>query len=304
MSPEPPPPADSRASFSRFLAWALSALGLLVVLTAALLHFSPALLAPRPPAATVPDARPALPLKITEKKPVPLTVTLLSARSGKHVRVGTPVIISAYAALPPGASATIAISYTRNHGPQSLLALAQGSLATASWTPALPGQYEFTASALDSSKSSVFSHPVLIAADAAPALPVSVPVPVPVAMPVRIAAAVPSPARRLPEVHAKRLIRRQAAVRPAPPKLVTHRPAASEAYHVAAGAFIVRPVAETLAGALRRRGFHASVHPGPLLYRKPSFVVEVGSYLDPAAAQAQYNMLKHDGYPAYVFRRH
>ena len=317
--PEPPPAPGKRPSLPRSFLWALLAAGLLAAGIAVLLHFSPSAPAPHSPAAALLPQAPvtttniqstdvkslipaaAAPVIKTQTK-TPLTVTLSSADAGKHVRVGRPVMVLAYADLPPGASATVAVSYTRNHGPQALLALVQGSLATISWTPVLPGQYEFTASAMDARKKSAFSHPLLIAADAAPApllpLPVFVPAP---PLPARVAALSPSPVRARPRRPSQR--RASPAETPTPPKAAVRQPAASSAYHVAAGAFVVRPVAETLAEALRQRGYHASVRPGPLLYHKQSYVVQTGSYLRQPDADRQRDTLKRSGYPAYIFRQ-
>ena len=317
--PEPPPAPGKRPSLPRSFLWALLAAGLLAAGIAVLLRFSPSAPAPHSAAAALPPQAPILStdVKSTDvKSPIPaaaapviktltntpLTVTLSSADAGKHVRVGHPVMVLAYADLPPGASATVAVSYTRNHGPQALLALVQGSLATISWTPVLPGQYEFTASAMDARKKSAFSHPLLVAADAAPApllpLPVLVPAPPP---PARVAAAPPRTLRARP----RRPFRKRALLVQTPvlAKAAVRQPAASSAYHVAAGAFIVRPVAETLAEALRQRGYHASVRPGPLLFHKQSYVVQTGSYLRQPDADRQRDTLKRSGYPAYIFRQ-
>ncbi len=261
---------------------------------------------------TAPPLVPAQPpaAKAAEAQQVPLSVTLYSAGSGKHVPVGKPVLISAYAVLPPAASATIAISYTRNGGPRSLLTLAQGSLSTASWAPALPGRYAFTASALDTRKISVFSRSLVIVADAKPAPPL-----IPALPPVRIAVPAQVPhvktaPRRLPA----RIV---PAARPAPMKRgVSRQPSASrkpsvptrprvpkphlKPYHVAAASFLVRPIAETLAGALRRRGFHAFVQVVKQPRHKPMYAVETGDYLQSTEAAKQAAALKHDGYPAFI----
>ena len=269
----------------------------------------PAVTPPLDPATTpqtVPPQTPAAAAPTGVASP-PLAVTLYSAGSGKHIPVGKPVLISAYAALPSAGSATIAISYTRNGGPRSLLTLAQGSLSTASWTPALPGRYDFTASALDSRKISAFSRHITIDADAPPvaARPLPPPAVSPAPPPVRAAALVPAPrARPAPRPAAARP---PTAERPAPKPAAAKRAAPlqaprSRAYHVAAAAFVARPLAETLAGALRRRGFPASVQPSPGPSHKTSYVVQTGDYLRPADAQKQAALLKQDGYPAYVFQ--
>ena len=306
----PSPTPGKRTSLPRSYLWALLVAGLVAAGLAALLHFSPAAPAPHSPAAVLPVTMPeinpsAVPINVTKKpaqtSETPLMVTLSSGAAGKPVRVGKPVMILAYAELPPGASATLTVSYSRNHGPQALLALVQGSLATIAWTPTLPGQYEFTASAMDVRKNSALSHRLLIAADAAPVLPMPVFVPAP-SLPVQVA--VTEPSRSVPRVRPRRPVqeRSKSARRPNSPELAAGQPAVLHAYHVAAGAFIVRPVAETLAGALRRHGFHASVRLGPILYHKQSYVVETGAYLRPADANRQRDTLKRSGYPAYIFQ--
>jgi len=305
MLPEPPRATGKPTSLPRSYLWALLAAALLASGIAILLHFSPP--APHSPAAMLPNTKPsAVPIKSTDtlSQPpavqtpdTPLTVTLSGGGAGKPVRVGKPVMILAYAELPPGQSATLAVSYSRNHGPQALLALVQGSLATVSWTPAQSGEYEFTASAMDARKHSVLSHRLLITAAAGPTSILPMPVFVP-------APPLPVPARSAQEVRLRRPRQKRGsfAQRPNPPKPTTQQPAVSKAYHVAAGAFIVRPVAETLAAALRRRGFHAAVRPGPVLYHKQSYVVETGAYPRPADATRQRDTLKRSGYPAYIFR--
>ncbi len=232
-----------------------------------------------PPMESAPKGAAPVPVSAA---PVPLTVTLYSASRNKHVAVGTPVTLSAYAALPPGKSATLAVSYGKDNGPKSLLALAQGSLSSTTWTPFLPGRYLFMASALDSRKNGAFSHPVLIFVDAPARVLVSKP-----AVPVRVAVQ-PAPAK--PKV---------AAARPAPAR---HPTPAAVPYHVAAAVFPVRRIAATLAAALRGRGFHAFVRSGTDGNGKPSYRVETGDFPSKADADAQVRLLKKDGYPSYLFQ--
>ncbi len=293
MSLEPPPHSlplpTRRRSLWRLLPWLL--LPVAAILLFFVLQMFPHLRVPHRAVAALPEPSRPVPspapvaVSITEQPGVPLMVTLYSTKNGRHVKVGTPALLSAYAALPPGGSATVAIAYRRNHGPQSLLALAQGSLSTAAWTPAAPGRYEFTASATDSRKSSVFSRRIVIYADGPPARALPPP---------QVAAAVPEAAPSSREEE-RRTFSRETHT---PPETAPHSPA----YHVAAAAFIVRPVAETLAGALRRRGFPAFVRPGPRMYRKRSYAVETGTFVRRAEAQKQVDTLKHDGYPAFVLR--
>jgi cell division septation protein DedD len=291
-----PPDSAGRAPLWKLLPWAaLAILALLffVVLPHLLKHKSP-IVKPKSAAAPVPvTPRPAAIPAVT----VPLTVTLYSASSGQHVRVGAPVRVSAYAALPPGESATLAISYSKNNGPKSLLSLAQGSLVSTAWTPLVPGHYIFTASALDSRKTSAFAQPLSIQVDAPlPAPPRSTPV-----APVKLVKTnVPPKAKPAKPRLVKPHIMKHVSAKHTPP-------AASNAplpYHVAAATFTYRPVAETLAGALRRRGFHAFVRSHPGTHGKPTYAVETGDYPRQSDAQQQMQLLKHDGYPASIFRAH
>ena len=329
-SAPPVAPIQAAGPFQRVLPWALSAaavLGLMLVMLFVVLprvsqvprHSRPSLPSG---AAALPATDPDRPTPTLPLPPpagaapaggaaLPLAVTLYSAGSGKHIAVGKPILISAYASLPPSGSATIAISYTCDGGPRSLLTLAQGSLSTASWTPAAPGRYDFTASALDSRKISAFSHHIIINADAAPAtagpIPASIVSPAP---PVKAAESVPALRREKPVLR-RIAVRSLPAERPAP-KLPTAKPVvkpvpaakapSSKVLHVAAAQFVVRPVAETLAGALRRRGFHAFVRVNTQPDRKPTYVVETGKFLRPADAKKQLYTLNHDGYPAFISR--
>ena len=269
------------------------------------------------PAASGSQSPAAAPVPVSAASP-PLTVTLYSAGGSKHISVGRPVMISAYASLPPGQSATLAISYAQNNGPRTLLSLAQGSLSSAAWTPSAPGRYKFTASALDSRKNGAFSHSLIISVDAPPAPPKPAPpkpappkpAPPKPALVAAVPAAKPAPARiasrpsppkpSAPKLTAPKLTAPKMPHKaPAPPVAPHPSP-----YHVAAAGFKVRAVASTLAGALRRRGFNAFVRPtakgqGPKMYQ-----VEIGDYVHLDDAQKQVSLLKRDGYPAYLFRSH
>ena len=320
IDPNPQTESDRRFPLWQILPWTLLAAALLLLLPPLLRQKHSQSLAPAPLSAAAPIPAPpavspalthsavgstaasgaagsqprvserTLPTKSAPKDaapvpvsaaPVPLTVTLYSASRNKHVAVGTPVTLSAYAALPPGKSATLAVSYGKDNGPKSLLSLAQGSLSSTTWTPILPGRYLFMASALDSRKNGAFSHPVLIFVDA----PVSKP-----AAPVHIAAK-PAPAKP------------KAAVPPPPAITPKRRPAPAAApYHVAAAVFPVRRIAATLAAALRGRGFHAFVRSGTDGNGKPNYRVETGDFPGKADADAQVRLLKKDGYPSYLFQ--
>ena len=168
---------DRRFPFWTILPWTLLAAAALLFLPhllrssqggsapASQLHTTPAV--PAPAAASAPAVVPISPAE------GPLTVVLSTASDRRHVPVGTPVMISAYASLPPGQSATLAISYSKDDEPKTLLALAQGTLTSAAWVPTAPGRYRFTASVLDSHKNGAFSHHLTFTAEA---LPVPAPV--------------------------------------------------------------------------------------------------------------------------------
>ncbi len=269
---------------------------------------------PSPSAAVLPPADPAPPEPTPPVVPTaqalaagqPLSVTLYSAGGGKHVPVGKPVLISAYAALPSAGSATIAIAYTRNGGPRSLLALAQGSLSTASWTPSAPGHYDFSATASDSRKISVISRHLTIDADAprVAVKPLPPPVVSPAPPPVETASVRAVRVHRpVPSRSTARIVPQRLAPKPyrqAPHSKAYH----SKVYHVAAAAFVARPLAETFAGALRRRGFHAFVRVTKQPHHKPAYAVETGDFLHSPDAQKQVETLKHDGYPAFASQGH
>ncbi len=278
--------SDRRFPFWTILPWTL--------LAAAALFFLPHLLrssqtgsapaaasqpltAHAPSASAVPAASVAVPIAPAL---VPLTVTLSSASSTRHVPVGKPIMISAYASLPPGQSATLAISYGKDGGPKTLLALAQGSLSSAAWTPTAPGRYRFTASALDSRKNGAFSHHLTILVDGPPPVPAAVK-----PASAKLTAAEPSIRRTQ--------IKAAAAPRPRVRTIPLPQP-----YHVAAASFRVKRIADTLAGALRQRGFHAFVRPAA----RGQYRVETGDFVRRADAQKQMRLLQRDGYPSSVFQ--
>ncbi len=249
------------------------------------------------PVLTTTAPSPAAPVPVSAA-PVPLSVTLYSAYKGKHVAVGTPVTISVYAALPLGQSATLAVSYGKDGGPKSLLSLAQGSLSSTTWTPLLPGRYLFTASALDSRKNGVFSHPVPIFVDA----PASAPLPV-LPAPVHIAAKLLTVRPIVPKPHlAAKAAGKLNTSKPNPPK--RRSAPVSVPYHVAAAVFPIPRIAATLAGALRGRGFHALVRTGTDGSGKAVYRVETGDFTRRADADTQVRLLKKDGYPAFLFQTH
>ena len=236
-------------------------------------------------AVSVPSLTPrevVVPVQTTET--APLTVMLVSTVSGKHVAVGVPVTVSAYAVVPIGETATLAVSYSKGDRTKSLLSLTQGSLSSTVWTPLAPGRYRFIASALDSRKNSVSSRPIFITAEGSAVAPVPKVKPVPAA----------SSPERVPVIS-----------KPTRPSVIKHtavKLSASQPYHVAAATFSYRPVAETLAGALRSRGFHAFVRSSPPYQHPATYRVETGDFVRQEDAQKQVRLLVRDGYPSSVFR--
>ncbi len=297
---DPQADGDRRFPFWTILPWTLLAAAALLFLPH-LLRSSQAVPVPAarpltaplpssaaPDSAAVPAASAPVPI---DPAAVPLTVTLSSAGSSRHVPVGKPVMISAYASLPPGQSATLAISYGKDGGPKTLLTLAQGSLSSAAWTPTRPGRYRFTASALDSRKNGAFSHRMTIIVDAPPPVAVAAR-PVPAEIPPAALTAV-----KLTPARPRTLRPRKVAAMPKPRARVIARP---QPYHVAAATFRVKGIADTLAGALRQRGFHAFVRPGA----RSQYRVETGDFAERADAQKQVQLLQRDGYPSSLFQTH
>ena len=274
---------DRRFPFWRVLPWTLLA-ALALLFLPFLRHGNsaekPASASPNPAAAQ--SAAPPFPAALPAAAPqpsadgsFPLTVTLYSAAAGRHIQAGAPVTISAYAALPAHQSATLAVALSRDRGPKSLLALAQGTLSTSTWVPQAPGHYRFTATALDSRKNGASSRPLSIWVDA--------------------------PAAAAPEQTASD--QAPAAGEHAPHHSPRRTPrAAPPPYRVAAATFPIRGLAETLAGALRRRGFHAFVRANTARHHKTTYAVETGNYPRSADAEKQVQVLKRDGYPSYVYQ--
>lgn len=307
---------DRRFPFWTTLPWTL--------LAAVLLFFLPHLLRssetrPSPAAAARPVASSARPSASASPAPsaasapavvpiapsaVPLTVTLSSASGGRRVPVGKPVMISAFASLPPGQSATLAISYGKDNGPKTLLALSQGTLTSAAWVPTVPGRYQFRASALNGRRSGAFSHNLTILVTGSPLMSIP-PAPAPVQpAPVNLAAvqplaASPTAAKRvIPKPQIKAAAAPELQIKAAAPRPQVQAIPHPQPYHVAAASFRVERIADTLAGALRQRGFHAFVRPSP----SGQYRVETGDFVRRADALKQMQLLQRDGYPALMFQ--
>lgn len=269
--------------FWKVLPWCLFGAAALLLLSQLLPQHVPAssnaaaVSSPVAPVSTA--AAPGMPASGTSAAPppVPLTVTLNSIAGGRHIPVGRTIVISALAALPPGQSVTLAVSYDKDGGPKALLSLAQGSLSSTAWTPSQPGRYRFVATALDSVKNSASSRRLSIWADA------------------------PEPI--LPQPHLlspRRSANRRFARRPVPQADVAQAPPAP--FHVAAATFPFPQNAAVLAEALRRRGLRAAVRSTVNAQKQKTYTVETGDYSREPDAQRAMQQLRHDGYPAYLFR--
>lgn len=219
---------------------------------------TPATRAVRPSAGAVPLT--VMPLTVT-----PLTVTLRSTQEGRHVKVGEGVTLTALAG---GQSTTLTLFSRRGRGENTMLTFVEGSLCSTTWTPALPGRYEFTATALGDRKRSAASRRVVITVDA-PAPPVE--------------------ARAVPP---RTAVRAAARDRSRPPALT---------YHVAAAKFPFLRNATVLADALSRRGYQAVPERMDDRHGKAVYVVVTGSYHDPKEARSAALELQRSGYPAYFF---
>ena len=281
-------------------------------------------------AATWAAAVPSTPLAATPKRSVlPLTVLLQSAAAGQHIPVGTPVVITAVAMLPPGQSAALALSCKATQGLKTMFSFAEGRLCSANWTPSAPGRYQFTATALDDQCHSASARPLWISVEGpaltaramrVPVLPAAIaPLPV-LPMPVQPLLLQTLPivkvSRSLSEWHAPRIVRHHKkpsvlAALPVPP--LSFPPVSSllskvsavaplKPYHVVAASFPFPGNAAILARALRARGLFAVTRRQRVKNGKIAYVVEVGSYPLPDEAQKKTLELQRRGYPAYMQR--
>lgn len=244
------------------------------------------------------------PPTLSSADPVPFSVTLLSSSAGKHVPVGSRVMIAAYVALAPGQSAALEMSSQKGHAPPTVFAIAQGSLCSAAWTPTAPGKYEFTATA-QNNQQNVFSRRFFIWADpphvaglnAMAAAPIDI---APVAA-LPVAAYRPVVISPLPQSLPLPPLRQAAVLRPAaalrPLFLHSRFPVR---YHVLVAKFPFSRNADILARALHNNGFHAAVRTIAATDGTIRYAVDTGIY-PPGEAQKQAQILQRDGYPAYCY---
>lgn len=301
---------------------ALVAVGLLLALVAAVLvtakrregaalrlaaarSQAPAPPAPNPPASGEPPLPAAPPLPAVPPLPTapasgtktaakaagettPMTITLASTSAGRHVSVGENVTLTA---LARGQGATLTLFYRRGHREKTMIGFGQGSLWSGIWTPAAPGRYEFTATALGDHRQEAVSRPIEITVDkpvpqaAHPAPQVAAREKAAPAAPPRPRPLSPPPPRAAPP---------RAAVRAAPP-------ASGLIYHVAAAQFSFSRSAVVLADALARRGYPAVPERMTDRHGKTVYVVVTGSYRRPKEARAAALALQRSGYPAYFY---
>lgn len=209
----------------------------------------------------------------------PLTVTLAAADSGRHLRVGSDVALTAFTTLPRGRSATLTLFYQWNRGRRTVFSFAQGSLCSASWFARAPGRYRFTATALDDRQQAAVSQSVEITVDGP-------------ATQARPQAAVPPAAMAPPS-------------RPRAPR-VAERPAAAgpPLYHVVAARFAYSRNADVLAAALQRNGYHAAARRIADGRGRIVYVVETGTYRRPGEVFDAVAKLLRSGYPAYFYTSH
>ena len=269
-------------------------------------------------------------LKAHKPSALPLTVLLQSAAAGRHVSVGSQVVITAFAMLDSGQNAALALSCKPERGRKTMFSFAEGRLCSANWTPLTPGRYQFTATVLDDQCHSAVARPFWIIADGptltarttpAPTVPAAV-APLPVSpLPVqRLAvqrlAVEPLPiikvSRSLSEWRASRAVR--AAHHTRKPRVLTAQiplPTASvppvsaptsppPLYHVVAASFRFPANAAILARALRERGLFAVTGHRRMKHGKTAYLVEVGSYPLPDEAQKKMLELQRRGYPAFT----
>jgi len=249
---------------------------------------------------------------------LPLTLLLQSAAAGRHVPVGSPVVITAFAVLDPGQSAALSLSYQPERGRKTMFSFAEGQLCSAHWTPSAPGRYQFTATALDGQHHTAVAHPLWITVDgpalsarassrpvetAAVASEAVLPLPV---LPIPVVKV----SRSVSEWHAPRSVRvarhhkkpRVLAMLPPPSLSPPPSPVPPAPYHVVAASFPFPGSANILARALRARGLFAVTGHQRVKHGKTAYLVEVGAYRLPDEAQKKTLELQRRGYPAYVQR--
>lgn len=246
--------------------------------------------APATPAVSAPPAAPAMPTSGTRTAVgmVPLTITLASTSAGRHVKVGDDVTLTVLTTLAHGQSATLTLFSRRGHGQKTMLSFAQGSLCSTTWTPSVPGRYEFTATVLGDRRQVATSRLVEITVDRPAPQTAAQDKGTQALLPV----AAPPPARPVSLPPPRRVLRTASR---AP------RPAPALTYYVAAARFSFSRSAVVLTDALIRRGYPAVPERMADPHGKAVYVVVTGSYRRPQEARNAVLVLQRSGYPAYFF---
>ncbi len=315
--PETPPASEKASDPWKIPVWSalLSLFLLLVAFAGAGWIISAAKRTATSRAASLPAFLPAVPASATRaaSAALPLTLQLQSAAAGRHVTVGSQVAITAFATLGPGQSAALALSCRPAQGRKTMFSFAEGRLCSASWTPSAPGRYIFTATALDEQGHRASARPLSLYVDGPAPRAVEAFVPASASPVVKVSRSlserrVRAAAVRLGGRLKKRrgaVLRTAAPVFAAPPSAAppSAAPAYPAAYHVVAASFPFPGNAEILARALRARGLPAVTGHRRTKHGKVSYVVEVGSFRQPAEAHQKTLALQRSGYPAYIQRR-
>ncbi len=257
---------------------------------------------------------------------MPLRVVLTSPGQRRHVRVGEDVTLIA---LAQGRCASLTLSYRRGLRGAATHSFTEGGLLSTTWTPSLPGRYEFTATALGGPRQTAVSRPVEIIVDApipqmmargeaARSFPAETITPLP---PMAVRLPPPQPARRSASVpplpRLRRVKPRTEAPPPVPETMIAGvvtpsvvipsaappdtRPAPAVLYHVAAAQFPLSRSAVVLAKSFRLQGSPATTKRMIGYHGRTVYAVVTGAYRRPEEARAAVLVLQRSGYPAYLY---
>lgn len=273
----------------------------------------------RPPHVTPPASRVSGPAANPVPKPVPrairLTADVFCAHSGGPLPVGSRILLTALADADPGRPVTLMLSCRRDRNAVSFLSVAEGRLCSIAWTPAVPGRYQFTATASDDHVRAVVSRPLLLTVTAAPPGAALPPRDRPAgvrALPVLPAGVEPLPvlppmAYALPPLRPRLRLARLPSL-PDRPAVPTPRPetvalkAASPALcHVVVATFPSARNAVVLAKSFWGRGLRVAVRHKPDSRGRETYVVEMAASHNQAIARQSVLSLQRSGYPAYCF---
>ncbi len=230
-------------------------------------------------AAPIPAASPTI-TAAKDVKTAPLALSLTATEAGRRISVGSNVTLTVFTTHAQGRSAAMTLSYRRNQGRRMVLAFAQGSLCTTTWTPQTPGRYEFSATALDGGPRAVAARPVTITVSDSTVL---------TAQPSAVMPAAPRVT-----VHALPT-KTHSSISAMPP------PRSRLLYHVEAAHFPFVRNAAVLAAALRRQGIPAVAQRITDRRGKPVYIVETGTYHRLGAVRKAVLTLQRSGYPAYFY---